>query len=205
MAQYEIILPVGETSRLKINVFSIKNYYNLLKAFETQLTQGIREILISRGVPKSSDLVKSIDVGYKNDLFEVLANDYYQALSKGRKPHARKVPIEALIQWIKDKKISYRGSINGAAFAIQQSIYLRGIAGKLYEESVVDFSSTVISDISAEALANWTIYGMIDAIQQLDDGKWITVSTEFRQPKYLFNWKPTDFGVSSGVSVKRLA
>ena len=105
--------------------------------------------MVSRGLDNDSDLVKSVDMGYSGDFFQLLANDYYQYVSRGRRPRARKVPVEDIIAWIKEKNINYRGSINSAAFAIQQAIYKRGIKGKLFEESVIDFSSETIAEAAA--------------------------------------------------------
>ena len=164
----------------------LSNFYILLKEVETTLTQSIRQILVSRGVEKSADLVKSVDVGYQQNFFQILANDYYQAVSKGRKPRARKVPVEDLIKWIKEKKIPYRGSINNAAFAIQQAIYVNGIAGKLYEESVIDFSSTVLSEITAEYIVAWGLWGVLTEIYHYENNEWVVIDTTFDSYKSVY-------------------
>lgn len=96
-------------------------------------------------------LEKSVEFQYKNDAFVLMAYDYFYYVSTGRRPLARKVPVEDLIKWIKDKGIRPRAgqTINQLAFAIQSSIYKVGIKAKNYLNPVVE----VTSDIVAEDLA----------------------------------------------------
>lgn len=98
-----------------------------------------------------SDLEKSVEFIYKNDAFVLLAYDYFTYVSTGRRPRARKVPIEDLLKFIKEKSIVPRKgqTINQLAFAIQQSIYKVGIKAKNYLNPVVE----VTTDIVAEDLA----------------------------------------------------
>lgn len=68
----------------------------------------------------------------------VVAQDYLQWLDTGRKPGGKKVPIQALIQFVKNRGLN-RGkngrftgaaSINSIAYAIQTAIYKHGIQGR---------------------------------------------------------------------------
>jgi len=149
--------------------------FALLKAVETDLTQAIRNILKSQGVDGDSDLIKSVGVTYNQDLFQILANDYYWYVSTGRKPHTKKVPISALIQWIKDKNISYTGSINSAAFAIQESIYKSGIRGLLFKDAVVDFSVKALSSITPETLAEMVVVEIVKEFTKSRAGKTVPI------------------------------
>jgi len=157
----------------------VSNFYQLLKEFETTLTQTIRNILIQKGLDKSSDLVKSVDIGYQQNMFQILANDYYQAVSNGRRPRARKIPVQDLINWIKEKKISYRGDINSAAFAIQQAIYRNGIKGKLYQEQVIGFSTTLLSEIEAEYITSWGLWGLLTEVYHFTGNEFIKIDVKF--------------------------
>jgi hypothetical protein len=100
---------------------------------------------------QDSSLIKSLDydIGFKERDLEtgrfkgikltLFANDYLQWLDKGRKPGTKKVPIDALIKFIKKRKLQQkfrkatkrgRGrymSLNQIAFMIQASIYKKGI------------------------------------------------------------------------------
>lgn len=54
-------------------------------------------------------------------------NDYIQYIESGRRPKARKVPIDALREWARRKSIP---SDNNTLYAIQQAIYRDGIKGR---------------------------------------------------------------------------
>lgn len=75
---------------------------------------------------EDSNLYKDlkVEVNENSDLFKVLYNDYLEYIEEGRKPKAKKVPIKDIIEWCKRKGI---GSDNNTAYAIQQSIYMKGI------------------------------------------------------------------------------
>lgn len=143
-----------------------KEFIELLKIFEDDLKVATQKILIKKGVERDSDLVKSIEYQYKNDMFKLMANDYYEYVSTGRRRNVRKVPVEALIQWIKDKSIPYRGSINSAAFRIQQAIYKNGIKGKKFENPVVEVSTDMISEYSAEELSQLFVDDLVEILEQ---------------------------------------
>jgi len=74
----------------------------------------------------------------KNEI-EFLVTKYYEYYVAGRKPFAKKVPISALIKWIKryrfkvgkgrDKKGKFISDLS-FAFAIQNAIYKKGIKAK---------------------------------------------------------------------------
>ena len=55
-------------------------------------------------------------------------NDYGEWVNTGRRAGAKKVPIAALVQWIKDKGIASNNKrVVGIAFAIQKKIEKEGI------------------------------------------------------------------------------
>lgn len=79
----------------------------------------------------------------------ILMADYGVYLDRGRRPGARKVPLEALIRWIKEKRIGVgrtsRGrftartvSVNQLAYIIRESIYRKGIRGRNYIQPAFD-------------------------------------------------------------------
>ena len=111
---------------------------DILKLLTDDLIAITQQIMITNGVNRDSDLIKSIDIKVVNDSIELVALDYYEYVSTGRRPRARKVPIEDLIAWIKEKRITPRAgqSINSLAFSIQRSIFLSGIRGKKFIQSV---------------------------------------------------------------------
>lgn len=130
---------------------------DILKQLISDLTLLTKRTMIENGVEEKSDLIKSIEFIPSSSGLQLLANDYYQYVSTGRKPKARKVPIEDLIEWVKKYSIG-SGNVNQTAWAIQQSIYKRGIIGKGYEnpveEGVADMSSEQLAEVLSEVIAD---------------------------------------------------
>jgi hypothetical protein len=99
-------------------------------------------------------LSRSIEFDYKDSQFVLLANDYFQAVAYGRKPHARLIPILDLIKWMKRKGIAPRnGTYNTVAYLIQQSIFRTGIKARNYINPVVDVTTDIISEDLANTLS----------------------------------------------------
>mgnify|MGYP003604025386 FL=1 len=112
------------------------------------------------GVKAKSDLAKSVKYTVTKDGIQMEVAAYYPYVSGGRRAMIRKVPIKDLIQWIKKYNIRPRNgqTINQLAFAIQTSIYKRGIRAKNYvdkvETGVADYTAMAIADDMAEVIAD---------------------------------------------------
>jgi hypothetical protein len=136
----------------------MKKPVDIFKQFEKDLVVLVQQTMIEQGVPKKSDLVKSVEFVSEDNGLRMYAFDYYEWLSTGRKPRARKIPIEALISWIKKYRIASGRSVNSVAWAIQQSIYRNGIKGRAFatpvENLVADFSSEEFAEILSEVIAD---------------------------------------------------
>lgn len=115
----------------------------------------------------NSNVEKSIEYEYSNDQFVLLANDYFTYIDTGRKPKARKVPVEDLIKWMKRKGITpkARESYNSIAYAISQSIYKSGIKAKPFINPIVDITSDIIADTIAEQLSFDICDDIVNAIE----------------------------------------
>lgn len=102
-----------------------------------------------------SDLSKSIEYVYRNDVFVLLANDYFTYVSTGRRPRARKVPIEDIIKWMKHKGIAPKSkqTYNQVAYSIVESIYKSGIKAKNYINPVTEVTTDIISEDIAITLS----------------------------------------------------
>lgn len=78
---------------------------------------------------KNSNLANTIKyhlVEGDNPSIDVMVNDYIQYIERGRHVHhSPKVPIDALKDWVKRKL--HKQPTNQLLFAIQQSIYNKGI------------------------------------------------------------------------------
>ncbi len=129
----------------------------ILETLVNDLTLLARRTMIENGVQSDSDLIKSIEFIPSSSGLAMVANDYYEYVSTGRKPKARKVPIEDLIPWIKKYGIG-AGDINQLAWRIQQGIYKNGIKGKSFstpvEDNVADLSSQELAEVLSEVIAD---------------------------------------------------
>ena len=119
----------------------------------------VQQVLVQKGVKKNADLVNSVDWDYGRNQMLMYVNDYYYYVSKGRKPRAKKIPINALISFIKKNNISStKYSTNELAWAMQSSIYKAGIKGKNFievvEKSVTDFVEIRLADFLEEFVAD---------------------------------------------------
>lgn len=144
----------------------MRKIVNIMEEFEKELKIATKKILIKRGVEKKSHLIDSIKVKYNNgdNMFEIIANDYFGYVSKGRKRHARKVPVQNLIKWIRQYNISSTKSVNQTAFAIQTAIYKHGIKGKKFINPVVDYSADYIAENGADEIAKKAAKEIADSI-----------------------------------------
>ncbi len=111
------------------NKASIKS---VLDSISKELVKAVQTIYVSAGIKRNSDLVKSVEVRNNRNSLEVYVNDYVDYIESGRRKFAKKVPISALLTFIRKAKISpkYGLSKNELAYAIQNSIFQKGIKGK---------------------------------------------------------------------------
>ena len=84
--------------------------------------QGLLTQLVGK-----SNLVDDLKVLSDTNSLTLYLNDYVKYIESGRKAKAKKIPISVLSQWAKRKGISLS---NSELFAVQQSIYVKGIVGK---------------------------------------------------------------------------
>ncbi len=123
---------------------------NLGSDFTKLLKLTVQQVLKTK-IKKDSNLADSVDFEFGRDQILMYVNDYYKAVSEGRKPNAKKIPVYAIIQWLKKNRIvSTKYSANQLAFVIQDSIYKNGITGKHFidvvENSVLDVAEVKIAD-----------------------------------------------------------
>jgi hypothetical protein len=74
-----------------------------------------------------SDLVDDIKVEDGTNELTLYVNDYIKFIESGRRPKSKKIPISVLAKWSKKKGI---GLSNSELFAVQNSIFVKGIVGK---------------------------------------------------------------------------
>lgn len=97
---------------------------------------------------ENSDLYKSL--GYKviDYSIELYIADYWKYVEAGRRAGVRKVPINALLKWMKKKRIA-AGRENKIVWAIQQSIFKRGIKPRPFLKKSLDETQKEVEAILA--------------------------------------------------------
>jgi len=155
------------------NVFSPADIKSGLNGQFFELAKMIIEFMIAEAekggkhkfrADGKSGIVQATKVEFTVDGVYIDVPEHAQYLNNGRKAGTKKVPISALITWLKryrvisrDKKTgkyqkSSDGSINSAAFAIQQSIYKNGIKARPFLEATLDFAEELISEMIDEIM-----------------------------------------------------
>ena len=139
---------------------------HLKKALQTELSVQMRVA--------SGTLINSIEAVVKKTLsgFEIVGSAVYYAkyVENGRRAGAKGVPIEALIEWIRIKRIVIDGrSERSTAFMFQSSIRRKGIAPSLFiTRTLQNQESTIDRSIHAACgeLVNYHIETMFNEIKQ---------------------------------------
>jgi len=118
------------------------------------LNQITIDYMTQGGIKRSSNLTKSIAFIETDNGLALEANYYFSYASEGRRRGVRKVPIRALIDYIKSYGLVPKAgqTINQLAFAIQTAIYKNGIAPKNYLEKVIDATADVTEEVVADEL-----------------------------------------------------
>lgn len=129
-----------------------------LLAIGEAIIEHIYTVLESGRYPlnrRSSALLQSLQarVGQQRDAggrftaqasLELYALDYLEFLDRGRAKFTKKVPLDAILKWMRKRKIFNRGqggrfkSANQLAFIIQNSIYRNGIRGRNFLAAAFD-------------------------------------------------------------------
>lgn len=127
---------------------------NVTKALINEIIAATKKVMIEYELGDSK-LIDSIEWRYKDEVFTLLANDYFTYVVTGRRPKARKVPIRPLIDWLRRKNIkpAYGQTYNTLAFAIQNSIYKSGINGKDLVSPIINVTSDILAEYIAEDLS----------------------------------------------------
>lgn len=109
------------------------------------IVEKIRGALYKIGIKKFSKLYKSVQVKETSSGFNILINEYYENVEKGRKKYAKRVPIKAIEDWVK------RYLVLLPPKTVVERIYRNGIKPR-------PFSKKAMEDIDRELdaiLSNW--------------------------------------------------
>lgn len=113
--------------------------------------------LIKQDHKATGKLIASLDYTKEETLLStdllITMNDYGDYVNRGRKKGAAKVPIQALVEWIKNKGIETNNKkVLGMAFAIQKTIEKQGIptANSRKRGKRIEFVDDTIKRIQTE-------------------------------------------------------
>jgi hypothetical protein len=150
----EILLDVGQAICLEmVRILDTQGPYGGLRK-----NSALRKQLLSAGAVQ---VAQQRGAGGKFGTYglTIVAQDYLQWLDSGRKPGGKKVPIEALIKWVRQRGLN-RGkngrftgaaSINAIAWAVQRSIWLHGVKGRHFIDPAWAVGSQLLSIMLDEA------------------------------------------------------
>ena len=134
---------------------------DVLENIGTYLDEEIKKELLSQGHHASGQLLDSITHKVKSASGQLVLEGemlgYGHFVDTGRRKKARKVPIDALIEWIRLKKFeSDAKKVRGMAFAIQRTIFEKGIstAESWKGTSTKDFLTKTLNANEARILAD---------------------------------------------------
>lgn len=107
----------------------------------------------------------SVDMGPDGPFAVLSYVDYFKYVNEGRRPNVKRVPIKALLDWIKIRGVRFRsergrfkrGTNLNMAFAIQQNIFKYGVKpANIYDKGLdgiedyfVDFPNNLPPDLRA--------------------------------------------------------
>lgn len=103
---------------------------------------------------KKGNLYNSIKYQVKNNVLDIIANDYAEYVDKGRLANKKKVPIQSLIKWIQFNNIKPRNQKTGKfisnismAFAIQTNIFKRGLVARNFINPAIKMGEALVDEL----------------------------------------------------------
>ena len=126
----------------------------LLERIATQLEILFKAALLSipqKTALSNSALINSVETTTAENTIELWAFEYAIFIDSGRKVGARRVPLAALLYWIKRYNIN-KGTIsdNSLAFLIQRAIFEHGIKPRPYLQKFTDQAVELVAKLLTE-------------------------------------------------------
>lgn len=124
---------------------------DVIKLLAQHLKDSLRAELVAAGHKATGELTDSIDVTVEMSVrgFEIVGSALFYArfVESGRKPGKKGIPIDVLVAWIQQRKITIEGaSEKSAAYMIQRSIKKKGIEPFPFIGRTLDVSADRIDD-----------------------------------------------------------
>jgi len=154
---------------MAINVDILQSKFQLLA---DQLALLFQTEIVRQGKIASGDLLDSIqgEVVVTGDGFQIQAtgNEYAIFINKGRRPNTKRVPLDALIEWIRVKGLSSGLDVERLAFAIQQSIYKKGIKPVPIIDQTIEEVLDVFGDKIGETISQEISFSLFTSLDELE-------------------------------------
>jgi len=120
---------------------------NIAKQLAALFKTALLDIRPQRNDLSRSELVKSIEGKWGANSIEVWAYEYAIYIDSGRRVGAKRVPLWALVDWIKRYNIGDGSiSVNSLAFLIQRAIFENGIKPRPYLDQFTAEAIELITD-----------------------------------------------------------
>lgn len=161
----DILLAIGEAMRVEMlraanenGKHPLRTNSALAKSLKVEVRQGRNASGQFSGYTASSEL-------------RLYALDYAEYLDRGRKPFTKKVPISALLLFIKQRGIGQQRkksgrfgtrtiSANSLAFAIQNAIFKNGIRGRHFLKAGLDLGQHLVDIYLDEKMLDGICYDL---------------------------------------------
>lgn len=103
---------------------------------------------------KKGNLYNTLKYEVKNNVMEIISANYAEYVDKGRLSGKKKVPIQALVKWIKFNNIKPRNSksgrfttVIGMAYAIQTNIFKYGITERNFINPAIKMGEALVDEL----------------------------------------------------------
>ena len=130
--------------------------------------------ILRQGKVASGDLLESVKgeaiATGSGFAIQATGNTYAIFINKGRKPGTKRVPIDAIIGWIRERGLAGGfGDVESLAFAIQQSIYKNGIKPTPIIDQTIQEVLNVFDNKIAESIeqeVSISLFSSLDALER---------------------------------------
>jgi len=125
------------------------------------MVNNLRSAAVNKGVPKESNLLKSIEldsVSLSDETITVVLNDYFRFVELGRRKGARLPPPAPILDWL----IRYRiapGREKQILYAIRHAISLKGIKPRPFIDTAL-----TLTGLEAEELFETEVQAFVKSL-----------------------------------------
>lgn len=104
-----------------------------MKIIGEMLKEELTANLLQQGHKATNELINSIEMKVNREMNFISLDGmflfYGRNVDQGRRPGVKRVPLDALIEWVKQKGFATEAKkVKGIAFAIQKTIFEKGIS-----------------------------------------------------------------------------